>query len=56
MDLIFDIAEYLDIPNEYIKIDMVIGNMVWFSTKTGKQYTATSIRNGKRLKKDSIRS
>jgi hypothetical protein len=55
MDLIYEIAEYFDIPNEFITIDSVIGNIAWFSLKAGAQYTCKTTRGGKRLKKNSIR-
>ena len=55
MELIYEIAEYLDMPNEFIKIDMVVGNCVFFSTKYGAKYSCTSVRNGKHLKKNSVR-
>lgn len=55
MELIYDLAEYLDIPNEFITIDGVFGDLVWFSTTAGARYTCTTVRNGKRLKKHSIR-
>lgn len=55
MELIYAIADCLDIPNEYISIDSVVGNIVWFSTKSGARYTCQTARNGKYLKKHSIR-
>lgn len=55
MELIFAIADYLNIPNEFVSIDKVIGNYCWFSTKAGAQYSCKTVRNGKYLKKNSIR-
>ena len=55
MELIYEIAEYLDIPNEFITIDKVIGSDVWFSTTAGAQYSCSTVRGGKHLKKNSVR-
>jgi hypothetical protein len=55
MELIYEIAEYLNVPNEFIMIDMVVGANVWFSTTTGAQYSCATVRGGKHLKKNSIR-
>ena len=55
MELIYAIAEYLDIPNEHITINNAAGSLIWFSTKHGSQYTCQTVRGGKFLKKNSIR-
>lgn len=55
MELIYEIAEYMNIPNEFITINKVIGNIAWFSTKAGAQYSCSTVRDGKHLKKNSIR-
>ena len=55
MELIFQIADYLDIPNEFVFIDKVIGVTVWFHVSTGAAYTCDTVRCGKFLKKNSIR-
>jgi hypothetical protein len=55
MILIYEIAEYLNIPNEFISIDLVVGNIAWFSTTSGARYSCTTVRGGKHLKKNSIR-
>ena len=55
MELIYEIAEYLDVPNEFISIDMVVGTNVWFSTKAGARYSCSTVRGGKHLKNNSIR-
>ena len=55
MGLLYEIAEYLDIPNEFITIDKAIGVNVWFHTKAGAKYSCSTVRNGKHLKKNSIR-
>lgn len=55
MELIYAIAEYLGIPNEFITIDRAVGSSVWFSTKAGAKYSCSTVRNGKYLKKNSIR-
>lgn len=54
MELIHAIAEYFDIPNEFVIIDRVIDSGVWFHTKAGASYTCSMVR-GKFLKKNSIR-
>jgi hypothetical protein len=54
-ELYYDIADALDIPNEFITIDKAIANTIWFSTKAGATYSAHTVRDGKRLKKNSIR-
>ena len=54
MELIFGIADVLNIPNEFISIDKVCDNLVWFHTRTGAQYTCKTTR-GKFLKKNSVR-
>ena len=55
MELIYEIAEYLNVPNEFISIDKVVGVHVWFSTTSGAQYSCKTVRGGKHLKKNSIR-
>jgi hypothetical protein len=55
MELIYSIAEYLQIPNEFITIDKVYDDIAWFSTKQGSKYSCKTVRNGKFLKKNSIR-
>lgn len=55
MELIYEIAEYLDLPNEFISIESVFGNIVWFHTTAGARYTCKTVRGGKHLKKNSIR-
>jgi hypothetical protein len=55
MELIYEIAEYLNIPNEFIFIDEVSGGYAYFHIKDGARYTCKTIRNGKHLKKNSIR-
>jgi len=55
MELIFAIADYLEIPNEFVFIDKVCGNVVWFHTAPGAQYTCKTVR-GKFLKKNSVRA
>ncbi len=55
MELIYDISEYLGVPNEHVNIDKVHLNNVWFSTAAGAKFTCKTIRGGKRLKKNSIR-
>lgn len=54
MELIYAIAEYLDIPNEFVTVDRVESNIAWFHTKAGASYTCNIVR-GKFLKKNSIR-
>lgn len=56
MELIYEIAEYFGIPNEFIFIDSASGDVVWFRTKAGARYTCKTIRHGKHLKKNSIRN
>ena len=60
MELIFAIADYLDIPNEFVFIDKVSGDLVWFHLSTGRSlywqhFTCKTVRGGKFLKKNSIR-
>lgn len=55
MEIIYAIAEYFDVPNEEIIINKAVGNSIWFSTKAGARYSATTVRGGKFLKKNSIR-
>lgn len=56
MELIYAIAQELNIPNECIKINQVIDDIVWFSvSSTGAKYSCKTIRGGKYLKKNSIR-
>lgn len=55
MELIYEIAQYFNIPNEYIKINRVSGNIVWFSLSSGAKYSCRTVRNGNHLKKNSIR-
>lgn len=55
MEMIYAIADYFDIPNEFISIEVVIGNNVWFRTKAGARYSCSTVRGGKHLKKNSIR-
>ena len=55
MELIYSIAEYLNIPNEWVIIDKVINNAAWFHVKNGTHYSCRTTRNNKYLKKNSIR-
>ena len=55
MEIIYAIAKYLNIPNEFVTINKAVGNCIWFSTKAGAKYSATTVRGGKFLKKHSIR-
>ena len=55
MELIYAIAQEMNVPNEFINIDKVIGDFAWFSTKAGGRYSCRTVRNGKYLKKNSIR-
>ena len=54
MELIFAIADVLNRPNEFVFIDKVCGNLIWFHTAPGAQYTCKTAR-GKFLKKNSVR-
>jgi hypothetical protein len=54
MELIHAIAEYFDLPNEIIIIDKALGNIAWFRIN-GAEYSCKTVRNGKYLKKNSIR-
>jgi hypothetical protein len=57
MELIYAIADNLGIPNEFIIMDKVDakGNCAWFHTKAGARYSCRTVRNGKFLKKNSVR-
>lgn len=55
MKLIYAIADYLGIPNEFIFIDKVSDDCVWFHTKAGANYSCRTVRNGKYLKNNSVR-
>lgn len=58
MELIHAIAEYLEVPNERVNIQKVIGEYVWFEILNGgnnPQYSCRTVRGGKYLKKNSIR-
>lgn len=56
MELLYAIAEVLDIPNEWIIIDRVIDDMAWFhNVKSGAAYSCRTVRGGKFLKRHSIR-
>ena len=57
MELIYAIAEYLEVPNEYIKIDSVIDGLAFFHDTRSPlvKYSCKTIRSGKYLKKNSIR-
>ena len=55
MGLIFAIADYFEIPNEFVFIDKVGGDIVWFHIAAGASYTCRTVRSGKFLKKNSIR-
>ena len=55
MELIYEIAESLNIPNELISINVIDGDYVWFSTEAGSRFFCKTVRNGKHLKKNSIR-
>lgn len=53
MELIYEIADFLNVPNERIEINSVVGNIVFFSV-FGSRYTCKTWKNGKHLKKNSI--
>jgi hypothetical protein len=55
MDIYFDIANYLQIPNEKITIDKIIGNLCFFRTSAGAKYSCKLTKNGKHISKNSIR-
>lgn len=55
MELIYAIADYLGIPNEFIFIDKAVDDCIWFHTKAGARYSARTVRSGKYLKKNSVR-
>jgi len=57
MELIYAIAIDLGIPNEFIIMDKVDeqSNCAWFHTKAGARYSCRTVRNGKFLKKNSVR-
>jgi len=55
MEIIYAIAEAINIPNEFIIIEKIIDDCIWFRTTAGAQYSARTVRNGRRLKKNSIR-
>ena len=54
MELLYAIADYLEVPNEFVVIDSVSDDLVWFHVKS-MRYTCKTTRNGKFLKKHSIR-
>ena len=54
MELICAIAEYLDVPNEFVTIDKVVGDCCFFSVR-GAGYNCFTVRGGKFLKKNSVR-
>ena len=55
MELIFAIADKLDIPNEFVFIDRIIEDIVWLHTKSGACYTCKTVRGGKYMKANSLR-
>ena len=55
VELIYAIAEDLDVPNEWITVDSYNDGIIWFSVKGQIHYTCRTVRNGKYLKKNSIR-
>lgn len=55
MELIYAIADELNIPNEFVIIDRAFDGMVWFHTKAGAKYSARTKNDGKYLRKNSIR-
>ena len=55
MDKIVEqIAEELLIKKEYVKVQKVIGNIIWFSVN-GCEYSAMLVLKNSKLKKHSIR-
>jgi len=55
MELIYAIAEYFNIPNEYVTIEQQQGDVVYFRLSAGAGYSCKTVRGGKYLKKNSIR-
>jgi hypothetical protein len=54
MELIYAIAEYFKVPNEWITITQASDNLAWFRLN-GVLYSCKTVRKGKYLKKNSIR-
>ena len=55
MDKIVEqIAKELLIEKEYVKVQKVIGNIIWFSINGG-EYSAKLVLKNSKLKKNSIR-
>ena len=58
MELIHAIADYLGVPNDFVVIDKVYSNYCFFTVHgacTSVYYRCKTVRNGKFLKKNSIR-
>jgi len=55
MELIYEIAEAMNIPNEYITITAMDGKYCWFIVKNGGEWTCKTTHKQKHLAKDSIR-
>ena len=57
MELIYAIAIDLGMPNERIVMDKVdeAGNCAWFHLTSGTRFSCRTTRNGKFLKKHSVR-
>jgi len=51
----YAIADELGIANELIDVQQVYGDTIWFSIPGGAGFTCRTVRNGTRLKKNSIR-
>lgn len=54
MELIYAIADYLNVPQEWVNITSVKENYVWFNVRGQASYTCKMVR-GKFLAKNSIR-
>jgi len=55
MKVIYAIAEYHNIPNEFVTITKAVDNILWYTLKGGAKYSCLTVRKGTALKKNSIR-
>jgi len=56
MELKAQLAKALNLPVEVIGEVKAIENCIWFSTTAGANYSAMTVRNGSKLKANSVRA
>ena len=53
--VIYDIAAEIGVPNEFLKVQSVVDNIIWVQDSAGRNWNAKMNKAGTRIIKNSVR-